>query len=1581
MRPVSATTFLRLAAALALWILASTALSGDRRDIVFDCPCSAEWVPDESGVYGTWTVQADLRSFRRSESGRVWLTVFGEKPVRADVLAERGRLNGPWVFQGIVGPEPSSVIEVSLHEQVGENAGGTPLTTPHETLTLWPVPAEESAPTRRFVDILTDTDGDGVGDVNERLAGIAADDPSSTPSDTEIDVLALYTAEFAEAEAGYPYTRLLHHMNVASVLFEDSNTNVRLRTIGMSEVALGDDGWAEPERRNELMDSHGADLTVQFSPSGPCSSGADGCAFLGAWQSTRWSDAYAHNGGGSVLTTAHELGHAMGLAHSARQGEAHGAWRWSRGHYVSPRGDSRRFGTIMTYGSEVRGGVFANPLAECGGVPCGVPVDEFEGADARTTLDRLRFQVAAHREPAVDTDGDGIVDAADAVPDDPNDWIDIDGDGIGDNADPDDDNDGTADVDDAFPLDPDEWADADRDGIGDNADDEILDLSPFRDRALRAAVEEALGKASGAAITREDMASLTELSVRRSDVRDLTGLELATELERLTLSHNDLDSMASLTGLTKLRYLDLRFNQVVDLQPLSELSNLYYLSVSGNPVSDVSALSELSGLLYLYLNDTKVAWADVVGLPFFGELKGLGVAGLGIEEISALAGHSLDWWLDLSRNPIADLTPVFGLTAIRHLRLSDVGMTDLQGLKELVNLRSLALMANHIADLEPLAEMSDMERLWLRDNEVVDVAPLSGMVKMRTLQLWGNGIRDLTPLKGMTALESLDLDDNRVTDLESLADLSGLRQLYLADNRVAELTPLRAVKALEKLDVSGNRISDLLPLSGMTALGWLDLSDNVVEDIEPLVERTIFGGTSSSGARLNLDGNPLNDTSLEEYIPTIESWGVNVRFERRGSKVPTAAIADPTLLALVAEALAHSRVHVDDAPSSLPIDQLLRLRVRNRGINSFAGLESALGLISIHAASNEIEDLSPLAELTELSQLDLRDNRISDIAPLVANAGLGEGDWVTLDGNPLSEQSLNVHVPALLDRGVQVSVGDVELALAAGGAPLRYDISGYFEARLGGGFSAWAGSGDPLLATAELADGALVVTPGAKAGTVTVRVRAIGGDGTAITLEFAVALRGAWVVPLFLSGQDALGRQGFVRIVNRGSSGEVDIVATDDTGMRAPPLTLAIGAGETVHFNSADLEAGNVSKGLTGSSGSGTGDWWLELQSPLDIEVLAYIRTRDGFLTAMHDVARKSESGDYYVPIFNPASNFNQVSALRVVNLDDTAAQAILSGIDDRGEKPGGDVRFEVPTGAAARLAASDLESGTGVTQGALGDGQGKWRLHVASNANLAVMSLLLSPEGHLANLSNRASAALEYEGMHRVPLFPSASDALGRQGFVRVINHSGRPGKVRIRAFDDAGRAYPSLALSLQAKQGTHFNSDDLELGNVQKGLSGSTGSGVGNWHLQLSSGLDIEVLAYIRTPSGFLTSMHDLVGRSGRRYDVATFNPASNTGQVSRLRIVNPGVRPAHLTVAGVDDAGSASAEVVRLEVPPGTTRTLTAVELESGEHEHLGGQMGDGRGKWRLTVDSEQQVLVMSLLASPTGHLTNLSTRSNR
>ena len=341
-------------------------------------------------------------------------------------------------------------------------------------------------------------------------------------------------------------------------------------------------------------------------------------------------------------------------------------------------------------------------------------------------------------------------------------------------------------------------------------------------------------------------------------------------------------------------------------------------------------------------------------------------------------------------------------------------------------------------------------------------------------------------------------------------------------------------------------------------------------------------------------------------------------------------------------------------------------------------------------------------------------------------------------------------------------------------------------------------------------------------------------------------------VPLLPSSSNSL-REGLVRIVNPfAQSGEVRIVAIDDAGWRREPVTLGIGAGASVQFTSRDLEWGNAALGLIGSTGPGTGDWRLEIASGLDVEVLPHARAASGTLSAMGETVA-AESNVHRVALFGAADSPDATGRLRLTNRGAQALRADIIGIDDTGTAPGGMVSVEIAAHASVSLTAAELEAGGSNLLGALGDGAGQWRLDIASAGNLAVMNLVETSDGHLANLSGATATAVPARAAHVVDRFPSSADVANEWGVVRIVNGSGSPASVRIEANDGTGWRHAPLTLTLGANAAANLGTWDLELGSAAKGLSGSAGPGTGGaWRLAISSDSDIEVLAYVRAPNG---------------------------------------------------------------------------------------------------------------------------------
>ena len=128
----------------------------------------------------------------------------------------------------------------------------------------------------------------------------------------------------------------------------------------------------------------------------------------------------------------------------------------------------------------------------------------------------------------------------------------------------------------------------------DSSQEEAADYVPVTipDAKLRAAIEAALVKASGVPITVADMKALTQqLDGRGRSIRDLTGLEFATNLKFLWLDYNWISDVSPLRGLTNLEVLRLNYNSITDVSPLRGLTKLKDLGLRRNPLS-VSSVND-----------------------------------------------------------------------------------------------------------------------------------------------------------------------------------------------------------------------------------------------------------------------------------------------------------------------------------------------------------------------------------------------------------------------------------------------------------------------------------------------------------------------------------------------------------------------------------------------------------------------------------------------------------------------------------------------------------------------------------------------------------------------------------------------------------------------------------------------------------------------------------------------------------------------------------------------------------------------------------------------------------------------------
>ena len=231
----------------------------------------------------------------------------------------------------------------------------------------------------------------------------------------------------------------------------------------------------------------------------------------------------------------------------------------------------------------------------------------------------------------------------------------------------------------------------------------------------------------------------------------------------------------------------------------------------------------------------------------------------------------------------------------------------------------------------------------------------------KTLNMAPGGTISTLDMERLTSLKASAAGIMNLTGLEAATNLS---ILYLDRNSISDISVVADLTKLNELSIWGNNIADISAVSELTRLTYLALGSGFGNNS--------FTDISAVSGLTNLTKLFLGNSSIEDI----------------------------------------------SAVSGLT--RLTALHLWGNSITDISALSGLTNLTELHLENNSIRDISAVSGLTRLTVLHLWGNSISDISPLVANTGLGSGDEIFMQSNPLSHLSIHTHIPKLQKRDVTV---------------------------------------------------------------------------------------------------------------------------------------------------------------------------------------------------------------------------------------------------------------------------------------------------------------------------------------------------------------------------------------------------------------------------------------------------------------------------------------------------------------------------------------------------------------------------------
>ncbi|XP_017047063.1 leucine-rich repeat-containing protein 40 isoform X4 [Drosophila ficusphila] len=303
------------------------------------------------------------------------------------------------------------------------------------------------------------------------------------------------------------------------------------------------------------------------------------------------------------------------------------------------------------------------------------------------------------------------------------------------------------------------------------------------------------------------------LPERLYDINEADADSKAVNLEQLTIKEED-----AWWNQVPLNNLDLSSNTLTHISPkIENLQSLTVLTLHDNALVELPPeIGKLEKLIRLNVSHNKLSQLprEIYSLP---ELRHLNISYNEFDEIHPDISdlHMLEF-LDGGHNNIQSLPGGIGfLVRLTALLLPYNHVKELP--PDLVNMRSLQkidLMQNDLTCLpEDMGLLRKLECLYLQHNDILELPDFEGNETLSELHASNNYIKTIP--KGMCNnlphLKILDLRDNKITELpDELCLLRNLNRLDVSNNTISVLpVTLSSLAHLISLQVEGNPIKTI----------------------------------------------------------------------------------------------------------------------------------------------------------------------------------------------------------------------------------------------------------------------------------------------------------------------------------------------------------------------------------------------------------------------------------------------------------------------------------------------------------------------------------------------------------------------------------------------------------------------------------------------------------------------------------------------------------------------------------------------------------------------------------------------------